>query len=339
MHCVSVWPNAVTLLDSSFMRLTNLISWVLICGTFAFVSPASGAEPVARVAGRIVAVKVVGKVVAKNLADGTERNLFDNDVLGRQYTVSTGDDAKVVLVFSNGAMLNLGARSTLSIDEFLQDPFPQKIPLEGLQEEPSTSVTRLNLARGELVGKVKKLRQDNGSSFIVKTPVGAAGIRGTTFRILFRPDATGRVVFTLSTDEGDVVFEAPDNAAVSVVTGMEIAVDVEVSIDVTTGVVRITAPIIMSAPREIPAATRVIIAAAAQTIVELSTDVILSINSAPGATNDTEPQSPNGQTAPNGEKTVPPVGDAKLPLPLTPLENTLPVIIAPSPDVTPGAGG
>lgn len=321
------------------MRLTNLISWVLMCGTFAFVSPASGAEPVARVAGRIVAVNVVGRVVAKNLTDGTERTLADNDVLGRQYTVSTGDDAKVVLVFSNGAMLSLGAQSTLSIDEFLQDPFPQEIPLNGLQEEPTTSVTRLNLARGELVGKVKKLRQDKGSSFIVNTPVGAAGIRGTTFRILFRPDATGRVVFTLSTEEGDVVFEAPDNAAVSVVTGMEIAVDVEVSVDATTGAVRITAPVNINSPREIPAATRVLIAAAAQTIVELSADVILSINSAPGGTNATGPQNPNGQTTPDGEENAPPAGDAKLPLPSTPLENNLPVITTPQPDVTPGAGG
>ena len=57
-----------------------------------------------------------------------------------------------------------------------------------MKQEPGTSVTKLNLTRGELVGRVVHLNVDKGSEFTVRTPVGAAGIRGTIFRIIFRPD-------------------------------------------------------------------------------------------------------------------------------------------------------
>src|SRR5690606_15609751 len=137
-----------------------------------------------------------------------------------------GAGASVVLVFSNGASLNVGAESTLSIDEFLQDPFAEEVSVAELTEEPTSSTTRVRLTRGELVGNVKTLKHEQGSSFIVNTPVGAAGIRGTTFRIVFRPDASGRVFFTLSTAEGNVLFEAPAVEGVNVETGKEVVVTV-----------------------------------------------------------------------------------------------------------------
>jgi hypothetical protein len=75
-------------------------------------------------------------------------------------------------------------------------------------EEPTTSVTRLNLKNGEVVCNVKKLhtKGPGGSSFEVKTPVGAAGIRGTTFSVRFIPaaDGSGKGTCALSVTEGEV---------------------------------------------------------------------------------------------------------------------------------------
>src|SRR5690606_15011946 len=127
---------------------------------------------------------------------------------------------------------NLAQDSSLSIDEFLQDPFGDEVSFSSMTSEPSVSTTKLNLSRGELVGNVKKLNADAGSTFSVQTPVGAAGIRGTTFRIIFRPDGTGKAFFSLTTVEGNVVLfsgtvnmpsevEVPDNREVEVLIDVQ----------------------------------------------------------------------------------------------------------------------
>ena len=324
------------------MRLTKLISWVLTFGTLSFISSTAHAQATGRIAGRIVVAKAVGEVIATHLTEQTSRKLSVNDVITQHNRVNTGADSQAILVFSNGATLNLGSDSELSIEEFLQDPFDDDVALADLKEEPATSTTRLNLSRGELVGNVKRLHPERGSSFVVKTPVGAAGIRGTTFRIVFRPDASGRVTFTLSTSDGIVLFEAPDNAGVSVETGTEVAVDVEVTVDAASGTVTVDAPPVISAPQDIPAATQATIATAAQQIVEAAQTVILSTTptaSVPTAPPEpSTPEQPGENEAPPAEQQETPTPPADAPPPFTPPQNTAPVITTPPPDVTPGAG-
>jgi hypothetical protein len=262
------------------MRPTKLINWLLCCGMallFVAAAPAQQKSP-ARVAGHIVAAKVTGTVTATNQEDKTSRELKTNDILYQHHVVNTAANSSVILVFSNGATLNIGAESTLSIDEYLQDPLEKEISLADLKEEPNSSVTKLNLSRGELVGNVKHLREDRGSSFTVNTPVGAAGIRGTTFRIVFRPDATGKVFFTLSTAEGVVLLEGATSAtsSVNVETGKEVVVNVEVNVDTATGKVTVTSPPQVQATQDIPAATQTAITAAAQQITDVSKTLIIS---------------------------------------------------------------
>jgi hypothetical protein len=73
---------------------------------------------------------------------------------------------------------------------------------------------------------VKHLNIDGGSYFNIKTPVGAAGIRGTTFRIVFRPTSDGKAFnFTLSTAEGVVQFTGTTQARG---TGVDVPKDKEV---------------------------------------------------------------------------------------------------------------
>lgn len=277
------------------MRLTKLISWMLLCGSLAFFAASAHGQST-RVAGRIIAAKVTGTVTATNLVDNSQRQLATNDTVTQQTLVTTGAGSSVILVFSNGASLNLGADSAMSIDEFLQDPFASEIAVADLKAEPTSSTTKVNLTRGELVGNVKKLNQDAGSSFTVNTPVGAAGIRGTTFRIVFRPDASGRVFFTLSTAEGAVLFEAPAAAGVTVETGKEVVVNVEVTVDATTGAVTLTSPPEVQGVTDISAETQAVIATAAQDIVQASAEVIVQ-----SVTNASNPPSESRQDGNDGD--------------------------------------
>ncbi len=207
------------------------LSWLWLFGFAALLCLDARAQS-APVPGQIRAARVIGTVTATK--EGATLAVTNGTELSEGYVVNTGRGSSVVLVFSNGATMNLAQDSSLAIDEFTQDPFADEVAVADLTAEPTASRTRLNLSRGELVGNVKKLNYDAGSRFEVHTPVGAAGIRGTTFRIVFRPDGTGKAFFSLITSEGNVVLTAgsinlptetsvPDNKAVEVL--IDIAVD------------------------------------------------------------------------------------------------------------------
>ncbi|MFM9081245.1 MAG: FecR domain-containing protein [Opitutaceae bacterium] len=164
-------------------------------------APAGGRLP----PGVVLVAKVEGRV--EMTVNGQTTALAVDMQIPQAAKVVTFADAATVLVFSNGATTRLGADTELVLEEFLQDPFGATVKVSELQEEPSTSVTSLRLNRGELVGDVKKLKYGQGSSFTINTPVGAAGIRGTTFRIVFRPSGSGQAFFSLTTATGNVVFQ------------------------------------------------------------------------------------------------------------------------------------
>jgi hypothetical protein len=130
--------------------------------------------------------------------------------------------------------VRVGNNSRLEIKEFLMDPLQTDIPnVAALTSEPTVSRTNLRLEFGEVVGNVKTLNRAAGSSFSVSTPAGAAGIRGTTFRIVYRPTGTGQAFnYQLSTSEGLVLYEGTTQAglaALNVPVGQEIAVVAQVN--------------------------------------------------------------------------------------------------------------
>jgi hypothetical protein len=163
--------------------------------------------------------------------------------------VTSGDNSGVILVFSNGATINIGENSKVEIRQFTQDPFAEDFSFAEETSEPSVSQTEIYLTEGELIGNVKSLR--SGSSFTVSTPAGAAGIRGTTFRVVFRPQGNGTAFFTITTIEGDVGVTTTDGTVttpISVTDQQEIEILVEV--DDTTGEVKV-----ISAPADIQVTT------------------------------------------------------------------------------------
>lgn len=230
----------------SFSRRSFLfcvaVAVAFLCGGQAFAANAS-----ARVAGAIKAANVTGTVKKIN-KDKTEVDLKNGDVLIQENIVVTGDAASsVVLVFANGSTVRVGGSSRLEIRQFLIDPLsPQQLGqnVAAATKEPTTSNTDLRLEFGEIVGNVKTLDRTNGSTFQVTTPAGAAGIRGTTFRIVYRPTGNGQAFFQLSTSEGVVLYEGV-GAAAGGAAGVEVPQNQEVilnaTVDPVTNAITITA--------------------------------------------------------------------------------------------------
>ncbi|HEY5080209.1 MAG TPA: hypothetical protein VII43_10190, partial [Opitutaceae bacterium] len=96
-----------------------------------------------------------------------------------------------------------------------------------------------------------------GSEFTVQTPVGAAGIRGTTFRIIFRPGPDGKAFFSVVTTDGRVVFRGVTSTPVNIPAGTKVVV----TFDVSSGVA--TTPVVVSGNTTTDAAQ---VATAAQAI-------------------------------------------------------------------------
>ncbi len=185
--------------------------------------------------GRIIVKEVSGTV---NLtANGTSTALAVNSPIPQNAKINTTANSSVALVFSNGVVIRLGADTELVVEEFRQEPFGGTFTVAELVEEPSPSQVRLALNRGELLGNVKRLRFDQGSSFTVQSPVGAAGVRGghpAGFRMAFRPTGAGQASFSLSCTAGVVTFQPPPGVdggvrPVLVPAGQEIAVTVKVT--------------------------------------------------------------------------------------------------------------
>src|SRR5688500_1949088 len=215
--------------------MTFLCRSILLCALAClpwspgFAQPGAAAPgPVPMLGGGITAANVRGTVRKVNLIDKSESPLRNGEILFQDNGIITGPgDSSVVLVFANGSTVRVGNESRLEIKEFMMDPLQADIPnVAALTNEPTVSRTNLRLEFGEMVGNVKTLNRAAGSTFSVSTPAGAAGIRGTTFRIVYRPRGDGQAFdYTLSTSEGVVLFEGTTlngAAAIDVSLGQEI---------------------------------------------------------------------------------------------------------------------
>lgn len=128
--------------------------------------------------------RVTGNATYTDYALGEEGRVEPKMKFKQGVTINTASDATVVLLFSNGSSLTIKPDTTISIEEYLQAPVPQGSPsLDSLDKEPTTSKTKLRLLEGDIIGSVKKLNEDEGSSYEVDSPIGTAGIRGTNYEL------------------------------------------------------------------------------------------------------------------------------------------------------------
>jgi len=157
--------------------------------------------------GTVRAFSVIGDVSLRNDSTMEVVSLQTGREFTEGFTVLTGAGSSVVLVQSNGATITLEENSSLTVSEFLQDPYDtSQGRFTNLEEDPSTSRTRIRVNYGEAAGEVKRLRST--SSYNIDLPTGSAGIRGTTWRVVVRVNFnTNQIFVTFTTAEGLILFE------------------------------------------------------------------------------------------------------------------------------------
>jgi hypothetical protein len=252
----------------------------------------------------------IGPLVEVENKKGDEivRTEYDATQNGERITednlvITTGENSRVILVFSNGATINVAADSQLDIVAFRQDPFAGEYSIaDALDEPPARSRTEIYLKRGELVGNVKSLRDD--STFTVGTPAGSAGIRGTTFRVVFRPTGTGQAFFSVTTLEGDVgvtTHSGETEGPIGVLGAQEIELIVEVD-DVTGEVTILTPPEEIVAATASPATLEEVSTAAQQSVEEVLEIVLTAEADQTDALEDTTEESEPEEAPEEGEE-------------------------------------
>jgi len=176
----------------------------IVAAVFAVVAQAVSLAPGAFSAGTVkgdVTYKLAGTTQYLALTSGT--------ALPQGSTIKTGPGSLAVIVFSNGATASIRPGSEVQITKFEQEAFSGPLPTSA---EPSVSNTEIKIINGEVVSKVSKLKK--GSKYVVSSPVGAAGVRGTIFTVTYNA-ATG--AYTVATLEGQVVFaKAADGSTTTI---------------------------------------------------------------------------------------------------------------------------
>jgi len=163
--------------------------------------------------GVIPAPRYVGSQEVKPVA----RDVIVGEPLPHGSTVMTGANSEAILLLTSGSLVNLGPDTTLVLSAFWQRDFgasPKKVT--DLKEETSPSRVSIQLKTGDLVVDVKKLNRE--SSFMIESPVGVAGIRGTQFGLSANSDSAELAVL-----EGSVGFLDANQKAKSVETAKKVA--------------------------------------------------------------------------------------------------------------------
>ena len=192
--------------------MKNILRWITAGLTATFVALAAHAADMAP--GTFSAGTVKGDVSYKLAGSSTYMKLEAGTSLPQGSTIKTAPGSLAIVVFSSGSTATVRPDSEVTIN-FDQQAFTGPIPAGA---EPSVSKTQIKIANGTVISKVAKLKK--GSEFNVTSPVGAAGVRGTTFEVTYN-SATG--VFVVLVAEGAVAFtKSADGTVTPVAAGQVI---------------------------------------------------------------------------------------------------------------------
>jgi hypothetical protein len=156
------------------------------------------------------------KIVSAATPDG--KRPARGDKIQKGDSIVTGPNSSASLAFSNGSVLEVAKESKFIIEEYLQKEWEfNEEAFKKLEKEPSNSQSKLQLDYGDVTCKVKKLNK--GSEMDVKTPLGSAGIRGTTFRVSITRGSDGKPAGSrVSVVEGKVDVKAEGSSQATSVT-------------------------------------------------------------------------------------------------------------------------
>jgi hypothetical protein len=210
------------------MKISTFIATCL--GFLAFNLSAIAAD--AMVPNTYRASTVTGSVTWQDSGSGESKALLADQVLPVGAIINTGDASRVILVFSTGATAVIGEKSQVVVSKLQQELFGEAAANDP-SIEPSVSNTEITLNKGTITNRVSKLRAQ--SSFVVKTPIGVAGVRGTTFQVSYDPISK---VLRVLTAEGKVVFNTTANVELPVDGGTDITLYFETDAAGEIGVIR-----------------------------------------------------------------------------------------------------
>lgn len=194
-------------------NILRLLSGGFAAAFFALAAQAANLAP-----GAFSAGTVKGDVSYKPAGSSEYIPLAAGVALPQGATIKTGANSSVLIVFGSGSTAVIDQSSEIEITKFEQELFSGPVPVDA---EPSVSNTEIKVIDGDITTKVSKLKK--GSSFVIDTPVGAAGVRGTVFRVSYR---VGDTTFTVQVTEGGVVVrtKGPNGSETLVEAGKKVEV-------------------------------------------------------------------------------------------------------------------
>ena len=144
------------------------------------------------------------------LLNGAPIEVQIGSILKQGTKIRTGKDGMLNLMFDNGAVLEIKPNTDFLIEKFEREPFEaSKVNYKTMASEPSPSITKLKVDAGAVLVGVKKLQSQ--SQFHVATPVGSAGIRGTSFFVKYDKQKRSEGML-VGVTEGKVEIATPQGA-------------------------------------------------------------------------------------------------------------------------------
>jgi hypothetical protein len=151
--------------------------------------------------------------------------LASGRVFEQGYRVETSASSTAELILSNGSTLIVNPDSLVEVRTFRQ--VVSELIVDGeyqkLDKEPSPSVTEIVVTRGKVIGEVRKLNPQ--SSYVIKTPVGVARIRGTIYTVQYSSVGAnaGKLVVGCVKGSVEATVYAANSGPVSVEPGKQIS--------------------------------------------------------------------------------------------------------------------
>ncbi|MFM8904810.1 MAG: FecR domain-containing protein [Opitutia bacterium] len=203
---------------SSLRHRVLLLLSVVLTPAMSFAALQDGKVLVGNLTG--TAASIDAKKVRKPLVSG----FVFSPAEGHQIETAASSTAELIL--SNGSTLIVSPDSLIEVKTFRQvaSPAIAEGSYQKFEKEPSPSVTEIEVKRGKVVGEVRKLSPL--SSYVIKTPVGMARIRGTVFTVGFVRNSNGTVSMSIACVRGSVegvVYDA-NTGPVTVAPGKELNV-------------------------------------------------------------------------------------------------------------------
>jgi hypothetical protein len=177
----------------------------------------SDAKPASMNFGNVCVLKVEGRKVEFVDSTGAISNLQEGMFIQQGSKIVTGKSETVDLVFENGSVLQIKPDTEFYIDQFEQAPFDHRgFTYYKPSNEPASSRIKLSVAEGTIEVDVAKLKKE--SRYQVFTPLGSAGIRGTSF-FLSSQKRNQNAPVAIGVAEGRVQFTTTAGDSRSVSTG------------------------------------------------------------------------------------------------------------------------